>query len=85
MFKKIKAAGKKTVAIEEHKSSLEPANEKDPRARLETEEERKERKSRERDGKGEFCLFRFVYFVCVVVVAVVDRCKILKKLVRWWW
>eukprot|EP00573_Skeletonema_grethae_P002903 CAMPEP_0201691784 /NCGR_PEP_ID=MMETSP0578-20130828/4849_1 /ASSEMBLY_ACC=CAM_ASM_000663 /TAXON_ID=267565 /ORGANISM="Skeletonema grethea, Strain CCMP 1804" /LENGTH=326 /DNA_ID=CAMNT_0048177047 /DNA_START=248 /DNA_END=1224 /DNA_ORIENTATION=- len=51
MFKKIKSTGKKTVSIEEHKSSLEPSNEKDPRARLESEEERKERRRSERDGK----------------------------------
>ena len=61
MFKKIKAAGKKNVTIDEHKSSLEPSNEKDPRARMEADEERKERRKSDRDGKGESSLF-----VCAV-------------------
>ena len=67
MFKKIKNAGKKKeVTIEEksNKSSLEPANEKDPRAHAKLEssdhsskKERKRSKERERGDKGELVVF----------------------------
>ena len=60
MFKKIKGIGhKKEVSIEEpNKSSLEPSNEKDPRAAAKKaldgdSSERRERKKSDRDGKGE--------------------------------
>ena len=76
MFKKIKAAGKKNVTIDEHKSSLEPSNEKDPRARMEADEERRERRKSDRDGKGEsFCL---IIYSCRCFM--VDGC-----LVGGWW
>lgn len=86
MFKKIKSAGKKAVSIEEgHKSSLEPANEKDPRARLESEEERRERRRAERDGKGEFSIY-ILYFIlycifCRMVVAVGGGCFMYKDFI----
>eukprot|EP00984_Skeletonema_dohrnii_P029791 scaffold20681_cov123-Skeletonema_dohrnii-CCMP3373.AAC.3 len=71
MFKKIKAAGKKNVTIDEHKSSLEPANEKDPRARMEADEERKERRKSDRDGKvgGVIGVVRFEGRLIVIIVA----------------
>ena len=81
MFKKIKNAGKKKeVTIEEksNKSSLEPANEKDPRhatTKLESSDhsskkERKRSKERERGDKGEFC---YVYiFVCICLLFCAD-------------
>lgn len=67
MFKKIKSAGKKNVAIEEHKSSLEPANEKDPRdrGRKETEEERRERRRSERGDKGELVACYYMLCLCI--------------------
>ena len=71
MFKKIKSVGKKNVTIEEHKSSLEPANEKDPRdrdrKRDETDEERRERRRAERGDKGEFCCNVCPVMLCVFV------------------
>ena len=82
MFKKIKNAGKKKeVTIEEksQKSSLEPANEKDPRhattTKLESSDHssKKERKrSKERGDKGELVVFLMIvllfvsYLLCFV-------------------
>ena len=72
MFKKIKNAGKKKeVTIEEksNKSSLEPANEKDPRhAKLDSSEkkERKRSKERERGDKGE--LYFDDIIICVLFI-----------------
>lgn len=79
MFKKIKNAGKKKeVTIEEksNKSSLEPANEKDPRhatTKLEgsdhsSKKERKRSKERERGDKGEslYDSMTCVYIYCFV-------------------
>ena len=77
MFKKIKNAGKKKeVTIEEksQKSSLEPANEKDPRhhatTKLESSDhsskkERKRSKERERGDKGEL-YFDDIIILCLI-------------------
>ena len=78
MFKKIKNAGKKKeVTIEEksQKSSLEPANEKDPRhhatTKLDSSEkkERKRSKERERGDKGELVVFLMIVLLfCVLFI-----------------
>ena len=62
MFKKKKPAGKK----DEKQSSLEPANEKDPRSRMEDE----------RKSKGESLLLRLVlslllFCFCIVLLLVI--------------
>ena len=80
MFKKIKNAGKKkeVTIIEEksNKSSLEPANEKDPRhAKLIDSSEKKERKrskERERGDKGEFCILMILLFVSYLLFCADD-------------
>jgi len=89
MFKKIKSIGsKKEVSVDEpsqqqqHKSSLEPSNEKDPRAavkkdKLDDSEKRAKKSSGDRDGKGESYTYLLMYLCCVkkdcgVVVILVD-------------